>query len=224
MSTKRDGMRVGGILSGVLTVPSSELHKVCISGLGEVIYTHDVCPGDEFSALYRSQVDDEEIFDGAGIAVEVPDLDAGHQALVAFTGRHNAFVNQGLQRVLDSAYNGLTAARITHIGLSADDQAVTTTTSDADPVGGASGSSIKTIANVSRTNQTVHVDQTWTQADVSWAIRKIFMATAASSSAVVNIIGGTGGASPYNEPFNIDLTSIASWSLTMGIDTTASAS
>jgi len=33
-----------------------------------------------------------------------------------------------------------------------------------------------------------------------------------------------GGSSPYDEPFTIDLTSIATWTLQMGIDVTATAS
>jgi hypothetical protein len=141
---------------------------------------------------------------------------------LGFNMVHNAMVNQGLQDMLDSFFNDLVADRITHIGLSADSSAVTATTTSLDP--GTAGSSIKAIANVARTNQTVHGDQTWTQADVSWAIRKIGFLTSSSAADVVNIIGGAGGSSPYDEDFTLDLTNIATWSLTMGIDLTATAS
>ena len=139
---------------------------------------------------------------------------------VTITGyRGNAFVNQGLQSVLDSAYGDLTADRITHIGLSGDTAAVSGATTTL-----GSPNSIKTTANTSRSGQTVSTDQTWTQADVAFAITKIGLLTGSAATDVVNIIGGTGGSAPYDEPFTIDLTNIATWTLTMGVDVTATAS
>lgn len=67
-------------------------------------------------------------------------------------------------------------------------------------------------------------DQTWTQADVNFAITKIGLLRGATPTEVSNIIGGVGGAAPYNEPFTIDLTNIATWTLTMGVDATCTAS
>lgn len=217
-ATKQDALSFGGVISGVLTVPRADLHKVRLTGVPLLMEIPNVRPGQEIVSEYAARNGDRVL-----TRAVVPDLDC-EVAAVKFAGRKNAFVNQGLQRVLDSAYNGLTAARITHIGLSADAQAVTAATTSLDPAGGATGTSIKTTANVSRTNQTVHADQTWTQADVAWAITKIGLLTSSAATDVVNIIGGTGGSSPYNEPFTIDLTSIATWSLTMGIDVTATAS
>lgn len=133
--------------------------------------------------------------------------------------RGNAFVNQGLQAVLDSAYGDLVANRIDHIALSGDTTAVTAATTT---IG--TPNSIKVTANTSRTAQTVSSDQTWTQADVAFAITKIGLLSGAAATDVANIIGGTGGSAPYNEPFTIDLTNIATWSLTMGIDVSATAS
>lgn len=135
--------------------------------------------------------------------------------------KHNALVNQGLQKLLDSWYSALTASRITHIGLSADTSAVTASTTSLDP--GTAGSSIKTIANVSRTAQTVSGDATWTQADVSWVITKIGLLVGSGVGDVVSIIGGTGGSSPYNENFQLDLTSVTTFNLQMGVDLTATA-
>lgn len=133
--------------------------------------------------------------------------------------RGNAFVNIGLQGILDSSYGDLVADRITHIGLSGDTAAVTAATSTL-----GTPNSIKPTANTSRTAQTVSTDQTWTQADVNFAITKIGLLRGATPTEVSNIIGGVGGAAPYNEPFTIDLRQIATWTLTMGIDTTATAS
>lgn len=151
-----------------------------------------------------------------GVGYDVTEDESG--VTVALHPIHNAFVNQGLRAVLDSAYGALAANRITHIGLSGDATAVTASTTTL-----GTPNSIKTTANVSRTNQTVAADQTWTQADVNFAIRKIGLLTGTAPTTVVNIIGGSGTA-PYNEPFTIDLTSIALWTLTMGIDVTATAS
>jgi len=215
---KRDGLRIGGAATAAaLTIPRKDLDKVIIRGVSYRPSVAHPAPGQPLVVASRFKD-----FDGAGVALVVPDLDLD-QATVVFGGRHNAFVNQGLQRVLDSAYGDLVADRITHIGLSADDQTVTAATTSLDPAGGATGTSIKTTANTGRVNQTVHADQTWTQADVSWAIRKIGLLTGSAATDVANIIGGSGGASPYDEPFTIDLTSIATWSLTMGIDVQATA-
>lgn len=170
-------------------------------------------PSREFRAVRLEGID----------VLERRDRSDGAAELLLEGGRHNALVNQGLQDLLDSWYSALTASRITHIGLSADTSAVTASTTSIDP-GAADGSSIKTITNVSRTAQTVSGEATWTQADVSWAITKIGLLTGAAATDVVSIIGGTGGSSPYNEPFTIDLTSVTTWSLTLSIELTATAS
>ncbi len=188
---------IGGIAHMRIEVPTAEAHKAIIRG----VFKHP--DGRSNPGFSTSQRGDKTLFE---------------------CYLHNAFVNQGLQRILDSAYGDLVADRITHIGLSADDQAVDVTTTSLDPAAGATGTSIKVTANTARTNQTVSCDQTWTQADVSWAIKKIGLLTGSAATDVANIIGGSGGSSPYNEPFTIDLTSIATWTLTMGIDVTATAS
>ena len=164
---------------------------------------------------------DNAIIQGVDIVNEYIE---GDEHVIELEPIHNAMVNQGLQRMLDLLFEDTQGALsgISHIGLSADTSAVSASTTDLDP--GSAGSSIKTIDNVSRTNQTTHGDQTWTQADVSWAITKIGFLYGALSTDVVNIIGGTGGSDPYDEPFTIDLTNVTTWNLTMGIDLTATAS
>lgn len=152
-------------------------------------------------------------------AVGLNKIDNGDGTVTIEGYRGNAFVNIGLRGILDSAYGDLVADRITHIGLSGDTAAVTANTTTL-----GTPNSIKPTANTSRTNQTVSTDQTWTQADVNFAITKIGLLRGSAPTEVSNIIGGVGGAAPYNEPFTIDLTNIATWTLTMGIDTTATAS
>lgn len=192
---KQAAFEIGGIARMKLIVPSAEAHKVIVSGM-----TGN--PDGRTKAPIQVRTN-------------------GNKAEIS-AYLHNAFVNQGLQAVLDSAYGDLVANRITHIALSGDGSPVTALTTDIDP--GGAGFSPKPTANVSRTGQTVSADQTWTQADVSFSIRKIGLLTGALSTEVVNIIGGDGGAAPYDEPFTIDLTNIATWTLQIGIDVTATAS
>lgn len=200
--TKRDGFQIGGIAHAQITVPTSEAHLASITG------------------MFRNP-------DGrSDPGILQQDLGNGTVYIEGYL--HNAFVNQGLQAALDAMYEALdsTADRISHIGLSADVQAVTAATTSLDPSGGGAGStgtSIKAIANVSRASQTVSGDQTWTQADVSFVISKIGLLTSTAAGDVSNIIGGSGSA-PYDEPFTIDLTNISTWTLTMGVDVTATAS
>lgn len=124
---------------------------------------------------------------------------------------HNVFVNQGLEAALDSMFGDLTADRITHIAVSGDDGTVTAATTDIDPSG--AGFSPKATANTSRTNRTVGGDNTWTQADVSFSVVKVGFLTGTAKTDVVNIISG----------FTVDLTAQATFSLTIGIDVTLTA-
>jgi hypothetical protein len=190
---KNAPFEIGGVAHMKLTVPYAQAHLAIIKGMTGNVDGRTPAP------LLEQQEGEDYIFEAY---------------------LHNAFVNQGLRAVLDSAYGDLTADRITHIALSGDNGAVTVNTTDIDPSG--SGFSPKVTANTARTNQTVSTDSTWTQADVSFAIRKIGLLTGTAKTNAVNIIGGSGSA-PYNEPFNIDLTTIATFSLQMGIDVTAAA-
>jgi len=183
---------IRGVAHMRLTVAAEEAHKAIITGMT----THPSGRG-ETGLLKHDNGDGTVTIEGY---------------------RGNAFVNQGLQAVLDSAYGDLVANRIDHIALSGDTTAVTAATTT---IG--TPNSIKVTANTSRTAQTVSTDQTWTQADVAFAITKIGLLSGAAATDVANIIGGTGGSAPYNEPFTIDLTNIATWSLQMGVDVSATA-
>lgn len=141
------------------------------------------------------------------------------KARLLFRGRHNAFVNQGLRSVLDSAYADLTADRISHIGVSGDASPVTAQT-----VTLGTPNSIKLTSGTSRLNQTVTTQQTWTQADVSFPIKRFGLLVSSSPTDVVNIIGGDGGAAPYDEALTFDLTAVSTWSLTLAMEVTAIAS
>lgn len=194
MTTKTDRLSIGGVAHVRIDLPTEHVPAAVVEGM----FANPTGRGVEHGKLVTYH-------------------DDGSATIEAHL--HNAFVDQGLQGILDSAFGDLTADRITHIGLSGDTAAVTAATTT---IG--TPNSIKTTANTARTDETVAADQTWTQADVAFAITKIGFLRGSAATDVSNIIGGTGGSSPYDEEFTIDLTSVPTWTLTMGIEVTASAS
>lgn len=161
---------------------------------------------------------------------------AGSGLLVA--RRRNAFVNMGLQAALDRMFGLSTTAAISHMGITDDAQTVVAGTTLLNPAGGGSNASIKALGSgvgavaTSRAAQTVSASAGWTKADANFIVTKVGLLNAATDagdadpspiSGVWNIIGGTGGASPYNEPFTIDLTGTTAFNLTLFIDVTATA-
>ncbi len=154
-------------------------------------------------------------------------IDRAENGLLLVTGeRPNAFVNSGLQIALDrlAGINGPPAA-ISHMAVSADDQAVTASTTKLDPAGGDTGFTSVAVSNVSRTNQTVSFDGAFNNGTVAFEMNKVGLLNGATDAGtgLIDVIGGTGGSSPYNEPFAVNFTAIGVWSLTFGIDITASA-
>jgi hypothetical protein len=189
VSKQRDKMAIGGIAHMRLTMPTETAHLAVVQGLTGNSDGRTPAP------ITMTQDGKQTHVDGY---------------------LHNLFVNQGLEAALDSMFGDLTADRITHIALSGDNGAVTATTADIDPSG--TGFAPKVTANTSRTNRTAGADNTWTQDDVSFSVRKVGFLTGALKTDVVNIIGGTG-----NQPFTVDLTSQATFTLTIGIDVTLAA-
>jgi len=187
--THKDKLQLGGIAKMSITMPTETAHLAVIEGL----------TGNP---------------DGRTLAPMAIAQTGGQTVVEGYL--HNVFVNQGLEAALDSMFGDLTAERITHIAVSGDNASVSATTTDIDPSG--AGFSPKATANVSRTNRTAGGDNTWTQADVSFAVRKVGFLTGTAKGDVVNIIGGSG-----NEPFTVDLTSQATFTLTIGIDVTLAA-
>jgi hypothetical protein len=179
-----DRLQIGGIAHIRLSVPTSTEHLASIQGL-----TGNP-DGRTSSPVTKTQQGDQTIIEGY---------------------RHNIFVNQGLEAVLDSIFGDLTSAPITHVAVSGDNSDVTALTSDIDPSN--TGFAVKVISNVSRTAQTAGGDSTWTQADISYAVRKVGLLNGPLKTDVVNIIGG-----PGNQEFNLDLTQQATFTLTIGID------
>lgn len=150
-------------------------------------------------------------------------IDNGDGTVTLHAERHNAFVNQGLEVMLDRAY-GISGppSAISHIGVTSDSTAVTAASTSLDA--GATGDlDIKPFSPAaSRTNQTVDAGATFTEADVNYVMRKIGLLNGATDGNLIDAIGG-GGAAPYDDSFTLDLTSTSTFSLDLGIQVTLSA-
>lgn len=158
-----------------------------------------------------------------------------------YGGQANGVVNLGLQMALD-LLSGVTAPHILQdIGIASDNTAVTATTVH---LGGAaavitSGASQNGFLRAyspaaTRSNQVLTAGATFTQADMAGAafvIHKVGLLNdtadagtglgAGPAVGIFDVIGGTGGSAPFNQPFTIDLTGVTTWSLLMQIQVTA---
>jgi hypothetical protein len=114
--------------------------------------------------------------------------------------RGNAFVTQGLQAVLDSACSGLTANRISHIGVSSATTAVTAGTTTL-----GSPNSIKAWGSQSRSGTTVSGSNSFTQADVA-SIGQVALLLGTGANQVASMVASTAGSSPYNKTFALSAT------------------
>lgn len=147
--------------------------------------------------------------------------------------RHNAFVTNGLNALLERMGGIGTTAAITHLHLSADAQAVTLASTQIDPAGGATGRASKTVTNTvaAATSVLSCTSANFTQADIAFAIAKIGVGnistdpgttTAGAISGIWDIIGGTGGTTPFNQAFSADYTGSTSFTLSPVVTVTAS--
>lgn len=141
---------------------------------------------------------------------------------------HNAYVNTGLQNSLDREF-GLGGTAVGFIGVSNNSTAVTATTTFLNGASGgtAANTIIKPISPAStRTAQTVTGGATFQNADFTSGVfiwNKIGLLTTASDAGtgLVDVIGGTGGSSPYNRTFVLDLTGAGTFVVVAQIAVTA---
>lgn len=213
-----DSFGIGSLLTARIEVPRSELRKIELAGVG----------------LSRSPVGNP--FEGRAF----PLLEEG--AVVLYAQRHNAFTNLGIHAVLDNIFAINTPSALSHMGITDDDQAVTAATLLLDPATGGANKNIRTLGTgvnataTSRTGNTVTATAGWQKtvdfAGGWWPIKKVGMLNTSTDAGddtvpgvlgVWQIIGGTGGASPYNEPFTIDLSSTSEAKLTLAIEVTPTA-
>jgi hypothetical protein len=143
---------------------------------------------------------------------------------------HNAYVNTGLNNALDREW-GLGGTAIGFIGVDNNSTAVTATTVYLHGAAGATAANqiIKAISPAAtRTNQTTTGGATFANADFTsgvFVINKIGLLTTSTDAGtgLVDVIGGTGGASPYNRTFVLDLTGAGTFSATLQVAVTATA-
>lgn len=140
----------------------------------------------------------------------------------------NAYVNTGLNNSLDREF-GLGGAAVSHIGVSNNNTAVTAATTflNGASAGAAANTIIKVISpTATRSGQTVTGGAVFGNADFTAGVfvwNKIgFLNTATDAgTGLIDVIGGSGGASPYNRLFTLDLTSAGTFSVTAQIAVTA---
>lgn len=143
---------------------------------------------------------------------------------------HNAYVNTGLNNALDREF-GLGGTAIGYIGVDNNTTAVTAATTYLHGSAGATAANqiIKAISPAaSRASQTVTAGATFANADFTsgvFVINKLGLLTTSTDAGtgLVDVIGGTGGSSPYNRTFVLDLTGAGTFSATLQIAVTASA-
>ncbi len=132
----------------------------------------------------------------------------------------NAYVNTGLNNSLDREF-GLGGAAVSHIGVSSNATAVTASTVFLNGASGgaAANTIIKSISPVaSRVAQTTTGGATFVNADFTsgvFVMNKLgFLNTSTDAgTGLIDVIGGTGGASPYNRNFSIDLVNAGTFTL-----------
>jgi hypothetical protein len=159
----------------------------------------------------------------------------------------NAYVRSGLRSALQREF-GIGGTAVTGIGVASNTSAVTFDTrflngASAGLNGAVSGQnvSIKAInpaasivTDGAGVTQVVTAGVTWTNADFFnnipfvWNKLGLTLAVPASNTSevdgnLVDVIGGTGGSSPYNKTFSMDLTAAGTFSVTGQIAVTASA-
>lgn len=143
---------------------------------------------------------------------------------------NNAYVNTGLNNSIDREFGSGTGGTVVgFIGVSSNNTAVTSATTFLNGASGgtATNTIIKAISPAgSRTNQTWTGGATFVNADFTSGVfiwNKIGLLTTSgdAGTGLVDVIGGSGGASPYNRTFALDLTSAGTFSVTAQIAVTA---
>lgn len=217
-SIEPDRLGISGLLVSRVAIPKSEFGNFTASGVEEVErWAPSATPRNPFRLVTPSDTK------------------------VLYLARPNGFINLGLHFILDRIFNINTPdTAIDSMGISNDTTAVTATTLLIDPTPGAGSPDFQALAAgvgaaaTSRTANTVTCSSGWEPGDFTtvFAITKVGLSTNAADSGddtvptvqgVVNIIGGTGGAGVYAEPFSIDLTTVSDFDLTLQIQCTAQA-
>lgn len=173
---------------------------------------------------------DEKI--AARIAGLLPNLDPeSYRDTGLLCLRHrNAYVNLGLNNALDKEHQG-TGTTVGFIGVSSNTTAVTNATTFLN--GGSGGTAANTIIKATTNSRSaqVNTDQVtsaFVNADFTsgvfvWNKIGLLNTSTDAGTGLIDVIGGTGGSSPYNRTFSLDLTAAGTFSVTPAIAVTATA-
>ncbi len=143
----------------------------------------------------------------------------------------NAYVNTGLNNSLDREFVLGGSSTFGFIGVSSNTTAVVATTVflNGTGAGTAANTIIKAVSPAaSRSAQTVTGGATFVNADFTsgvfvWNKLGFLTTSTDAGTGLLDVIGGTGGSSPYNRTFSLDLTAAGTFSVTAQIAVTASA-
>lgn len=197
----------------------------------------------EHPEMVLASADHGAWIDGAGVLRFATDKGIAARALRLVGGKsfdpkrgvllledHNAYVNTGLNNALDRE-SGAAGTAIGFIGVSSNTTAVTASTVN---LNGASGGTapntiIKSCTN-SRSAQTTtytvgsaFVNADFTSGVFVWNKVGLLNTSTDAGTGLIDVIGGTGGSSPYNRAFSLDLTAAGTFSVTLAIAVTATA-
>lgn len=176
-----------------------------------------ICSGREFSRAARNKIA-EMIERGALIDGED----------VILLQHRNAYVNTGLNNSLDREF-GLGGTAIGYIGVSSNTTAVTAATVNLNGASGGTAANTIILAispAATRSSQTVTGGASFVNASFTSGVfvqNKIGLLTTSTDAGtgLVDVIGGTGGSSPYNRTFSLDLTSAGTFTEVAQIAVTA---
>jgi len=140
----------------------------------------------------------------------------------------NSYVNTGLNNALDREW-GLGGTAIGYIGVSSDNSAVTAATVYL--AGASAGTPSNTIIlalspAATRSAQTTTGGATFTNSSFTsgvFAINKLGLLNTSTDAGtgLIDVIGGSGGSSPYTKTFSLNLTSAGTFSFTAQVAVTA---
>lgn len=147
---------------------------------------------------------------------------------VTLVNHHNAYVNTGLNNSLDREW-GLGGTAIGFIGVSSNTTAVTAATTFLNGASGGAAANTIILAispAATRTSQTTTGGATFTNASFTSGVfvqNKLGLLTTSTDAGtgLVDVIGGTGGSSPYNRTFSLDLTNAGTFTEVAQIAVTA---
>jgi hypothetical protein len=209
------------------------------SGIGFFMMKADrpdriVCSADQFAWIDehgKLRLASDRDF-AAAVAARVRKLDPQlyREAGLVLARHHNAYVNTGLNNSLDRE-SGAGGTAVGFMGFSSNTTAVTASTVNLNGASGGSAANtiIKSCTNARSGQTTTYtVGSAFVNGDFTsgvFVLNKFGLLTTSTDAGtgLVDVIGGSGGSSPYNRTFSIDLTAAGTFSLTPQMAVTASA-